>query len=622
MTQSTDSEYSTTVPIQFVNIAGYRFVALDRLVERRLELLELCKELRLKGSILLSNEGINFFLAGTRSSIEKFLDGIRSQKEFSDLEVKESLSDHQPFNRMLVRIKKEIISMGVPEIKPSEMPSPKIKPETFKQWLDEGRDITILDTRNDYEVEIGTFKNATPIGVDHFRKFPDAVEKLPEELKKKPIVMFCTGGIRCEKAGPLMEQAGFEEVYQLDGGILKYFEDCGDAHYDGECFVFDKRVALAPNLQETETTQCYSCQAVLTAEDQSSDLYQPPDSCPKCFKTPDQKLKILTAARNLQIRNEFDVLPGSVPYNNIRPINVPLNCDQKPAIEFLLGVHRGLGRDFWIQEIRVGRVVYKGQPLEAERTVRSGWRVEHHVPHTIEPDVNANIKILYEDEALIGVHKPAPLPMHPSGRFNRNTLVSMLGKIYDGLRLRIVHRLDANTSGVVLICLKRQAADALRVQFEQGTIKKTYLAQICGHPVDDQFVLNRCISNAPEAAGLRVTSESGLQAETRVKVLERFANGNSLVECEPITGRTNQIRVHLWDCGHPVIGDISYLPGKQLGHKQTIDRDANPMCLHAHSIEFRHPVSNQEMKLVANPPGWLQATHETNLPEEPTNSNR
>ena len=152
---------------------------------------------------------------------------------------KESPSAEQPFNRMLVKIKKEIIAFGVAGIDPASRPTPKLSARELKQWLDEGRPVTLLDIRNDYEVRMGTFRGARRAGIDHFREFPAAVQQLPAELKQQPVVMFCTGGIRCEKAGPFMEQAGFQNVHQLDGGILKYFEECGGAHYDGECFVFE-----------------------------------------------------------------------------------------------------------------------------------------------------------------------------------------------------------------------------------------------------------------------------------------------------------------------------------------------------------------------------------------------
>jgi len=222
---------------EFVNISVYKFVDLDNLAQRKAQLVPLCNQLELRGTILLSLEGINMFLAGTRENIDAFFETIRKQPEFADLQPKESLSDHQPFSRMLVRLKKEIISMGVEAIRPKVRTSPKLTAKELKQWLDEGKDITLYDVRNDYEIEVGTFKNAVPAGIDHFRVFPEATKQLPEDTKKKPLVMFCTGGIRCEKAGPLMEEQGFEQVYQLDGGILKYFEECGGDHYDGDCFV-------------------------------------------------------------------------------------------------------------------------------------------------------------------------------------------------------------------------------------------------------------------------------------------------------------------------------------------------------------------------------------------------
>jgi predicted sulfurtransferase len=187
---------------------------------------------------------------------------------------------------MLVRLKKEIIAFGVEGIDPARRTSPKLSARELKQWLDEGRPVTLLDTRNDYEVRLGTFRHALPIGVDHFRDFPAAVRRLPDTLKEQPIVMFCTGGIRCEKAGPFMEREGFRQIYQLDGGILKYFEECGGAHYDGECFVFDQRVGVDPALHETDSVVCFGCQSPLTEAEQEDPRYVPGRTCPYCFQTP------------------------------------------------------------------------------------------------------------------------------------------------------------------------------------------------------------------------------------------------------------------------------------------------------------------------------------------------
>jgi len=183
-----------------------------------------------------------------------------------------------------VKIKKEIIAFGIDGIDPAHKPSPKLAPHTLKQWLDEGRPITLLDTRNDYEVKMGTFKGALVPHIDNFREFPEAVGRLPAELKKQPVVMFCTGGIRCEKAGPFMLREGFEEVFQLDGGILKYFEACGGAHYDGECFVFDRRVGVNAQLQETGSVLCWNCQTPLSVDEQKDVRYVYEKSCPHCHR--------------------------------------------------------------------------------------------------------------------------------------------------------------------------------------------------------------------------------------------------------------------------------------------------------------------------------------------------
>lgn len=213
-----------------LNISAYKFTpfASDELPALRDRLLVLTRdELSLRGTILLSTEGINAFLAGPREAIAVFFEVVRSIRGLEDLTPKESLSEVPPFNRMLVKVKKEIIAFGVEGIDPARAPAPRLDPRTLKQWLDERRPITLLDTRNDYEVRLGTFENAVVPHIRTFREFPAAVASLPVELKSVPLVTFCTGGIRCEKAAPLLQREGFKQVFQLDGGILKYFELCG-----------------------------------------------------------------------------------------------------------------------------------------------------------------------------------------------------------------------------------------------------------------------------------------------------------------------------------------------------------------------------------------------------------
>ncbi len=265
---------------QIVNIAAYRFAPLQELQALRTELLAFCGAKHLRGTILLSTEGINLFVAGEADDIEFLMARLRAIPGLESLAAKYSYTATQPFRRMLVRIKREIIAFGVPGIDPAKRTSPKLAPAQLKAWLDEGRKITLLDTRNDYEVKLGTFNNALPAGVDHFRDFPAAVAKLPEALKDETIVMFCTGGIRCEKAGPYMESQGFRNVFQLDGGILKYFEDCGSAHYHGDCFVFDQRVGVDPSLHVSDAAQCFACLSPLTADEQRDTRYVQGKSCP------------------------------------------------------------------------------------------------------------------------------------------------------------------------------------------------------------------------------------------------------------------------------------------------------------------------------------------------------
>ena len=265
-----------------VNIAGYRFIDLPDRDDLRSPFLDRCEELGLKGTILLSPNGINFSLSGSKESINGYLEFLESDERFVGIPLKFTYNDYQPFRRMLVRLKKEIISLGMDNIKPAEFTGPNIKPTEFQEMLDNEEEVIVLDTRNDYEVRVGTFKNAVDLKIPSFRDFPDAISKLPEEYKKKEIVMFCTGGIRCEKASAVMLKSGFENVKQLEGGILNYFKDTDASHWDGDCFVFDDRVAVDKELNETDYVMCYSCREPLTKEEVRSPDYKIDDYCPYC----------------------------------------------------------------------------------------------------------------------------------------------------------------------------------------------------------------------------------------------------------------------------------------------------------------------------------------------------
>jgi UPF0176 protein len=591
---------------KIANIAAYKFAALPDIRALRARLLAQCRAWELRGTILLSVEGINLFVAGEREKIDLLLAELRALPGLEDLQPKFSETDHQPFSRMLVRLKKEIIAFGVEGINPAQRTSPKLSARELKQWLDEGRPVTLLDTRNDYEVKLGTFKNALPIGVDHFRDFPAAVARLPEKLKAQPIVMFCTGGIRCEKAGPFMESVGFQKIFQLDGGILKYFEDCGGAHYDGECFVFDQRVGLDPSLQETDSTQCFRCQTPLSAEDQKDSRYVPGQSCPFCFQTPAEQMAATISRRHESIRRATTPLPGSVPYDNFKPVNVPADCDGKTLLATLCRIVSHVPASYWETECARGLLVNEQrEPVAAEKIVRAGERYLHLFPNVTEPDVNPRVEILHEDEALIVLHKPAPLPMHAGGRFYRNTLQHILNEVYHPQKPHPAHRLDANTTGVVLVTRTRHFAGKLQPQFARGAVKKTYLVRVQGRPPEENFSCAAPIADEAGKLGSRtVDLENGLEACTEFRVLEHFSNGTTLLEARPLTGRTNQIRIHCAHLGFPVCGDPAYLAGGKLGDTQTLEVDAAPLCLHSWKIAFAHPHTRQPVEFTAPPPAW------------------
>ncbi len=234
--------------MQSINLAGYKFVPLERLPELKAGLKEFCVEFGIKGTILVSPEGINIFVSGSEPAVTRFKTFVHADSRLAGLRFKESVSSYQPFKRMLVKIKKEIITLRVPGVDPAAQRAPAVTPNELKRWLDEGRDVVLLDTRNAFEVEAGTFRDAVHLNLKSFGEFPRAADTLDESLKGKTIVAFCTGGIRCEKAAPVLIQKGFRSIFQLEGGILKYFEDCGDTHFKGVCFVFDQRTALDGNL--------------------------------------------------------------------------------------------------------------------------------------------------------------------------------------------------------------------------------------------------------------------------------------------------------------------------------------------------------------------------------------
>lgn len=597
---------------KILNIAGYQFhpLAPDKLKYLREYLTKWGNRHMLKGTILISKEGANLFLAGDPDHISGFMDKFRSISGLADFKYKESWSEDQPFTRFLVRIKKEIIAFGVDAINPIERTSPYIAPEKLKSLLDAGEDVVLLDTRNDYEVKVGTFEGATPIGVQNFTQFPDAVSRLDESLKEKTVVTFCTGGIRCEKAAPLLESRGFKKVFQLEGGILKYFEECGGAHYSGDCFVFDHRVALGPDLKETEVRQCYACRAVLLPEDYKSEHYVPGQSCPNCHDADLTKIHAQLELRNRQLREATRILPGSIPYENARPLKVPASWHGKNILEFLYSLKFRPPEQSWEDILSSGRMTINNEKVGVDCTLSTGNQIVHHIPGTVEPPVASDIRVVYEDEALIILNKPAPLPVHPSGRFNRNTLLYIVRESFSPVVPRFAHRLDANTSGIIALTKSKEFASTLQPEFERGFVDKEYRARIHGHPEENHFTCNLSISRESTTAGGRSIDPDGLTAETGFWVEKLLDDGTSLIRVRLMSsGRTHQIRIHLWALGFPIVGDPLYLRDNKRGGFQTLDPESKPMCLQSAALGFAHPQHGHRVRFEADEPDWWQSPY-------------
>ena len=276
--------------------ALYRFARLDDCARLRARLELLCREQGIRGTLLLAPEGINGTIAGTHDGISNVLDAIRALPDCADLDVKFSTAAAMPFHRMKVRVKREIVTMGVPDIDPRASVGTYVEPEDWNEMISDP-DTIVIDTRNDYEVALGTFEGAIDPETPTFRDFPAWVrsqrDKLAGQSSSSKIAMFCTGGIRCEKSTAFLKQEGFENVYHLRGGILRYLETIPQENslWQGECFVFDQRVAIGHGLAEGSHTLCYACRRPVTDNDRAASSYEPGVSCPACHaeRTDDQR---------------------------------------------------------------------------------------------------------------------------------------------------------------------------------------------------------------------------------------------------------------------------------------------------------------------------------------------
>ena len=287
---------------QIVVCALYKFVNLENFQALRQPLQDLMENAQIRGTLLLANEGINGTVAGPRQAIDQLLKWLKSDQRLADLDFKESYSDRMPFNRAKVKLKKEIVTLGVEGIDPKRVVGTYVSPKDWNGLISDP-EVVVIDTRNDYEYQVGTFKNAINPVTTSFREFPQYVKEHLNPEKHKKVAMFCTGGIRCEKSTAYLKEQGFEEVYHLKGGILKYLEEVPSQEtlWQGECFVFDERITVNHQLEKGSYDQCNACRMPITEVDKASDKYQQGISCPHCYGIVTAEQKARFAEREKQI---------------------------------------------------------------------------------------------------------------------------------------------------------------------------------------------------------------------------------------------------------------------------------------------------------------------------------
>lgn len=283
--------------------ALYKFVRLDGFAAIQAPLLSKMKALEIKGTLLLADEGINGTIAGSNEAIETLISYLNEDPRLTDIVTKESYAEISPFHRTKVKLKKEIVTMGVQGVDPLKVVGTYVKPENWNALISDP-EVILIDTRNDYEFQVGTFKDAVNPNTESFREFPDYVKENLDKNKHQKVAMFCTGGIRCEKSTAYLKEQGFDEVYHLEGGILKYLEkvDSNESLWQGECFVFDERVTVNHELEPGSYQQCHACRLPITDDDMQDKKYQAGVSCPYCFDKVSDKAKQRFAEREKQMQ--------------------------------------------------------------------------------------------------------------------------------------------------------------------------------------------------------------------------------------------------------------------------------------------------------------------------------
>ncbi|MGZ8191150.1 MAG: oxygen-dependent tRNA uridine(34) hydroxylase TrhO [Methylococcaceae bacterium] len=292
---------------QIIVCALYKFVTLENFQDLRQPLLDVMESHDIRGTLLLASEGINGTVAGSRSAIDSLLAWFRSDPRLADIDHKESFTEFPPFNRAKVKLKKEIVTMGVEGIDPKRVVGTYVSAKDWNKLISDP-EVILVDTRNDYEYQVGTFKNAINPNTTSFREFPNFVKANLHPETHKKVAMFCTGGIRCEKSTAFLKEQGFDEVYHLKGGILKYLEEVPpqETLWEGECFVFDERVTVNHQLEKGNYDQCNACRLPITETDKTSEHYQQGVSCPYCYDkvTAEQKSRFVEREKQMALARQ------------------------------------------------------------------------------------------------------------------------------------------------------------------------------------------------------------------------------------------------------------------------------------------------------------------------------
>lgn len=432
--------------------------------------------------------------------------------------------------------------------------------------------------------------------------------KLCARLELKGTILLSPRGIHFSITGRRTEVAEFLEVVRKDPKLERLSVDVNNFRNDCQrprpvLIRVKKEMTLSEMEKPPRAAKDWSVQDKISTQEFDSSFsssYQPDQA----------NNRLWLELRRQSIAKAIHPAPGSVPYENRRPIRVPKHAEGTTVLDFLKSLNSILPEKQWLDGIQNRRLLLRDQPVTANHVLKAGDELVWIMPGTIEPEVNLDIQPVYEDDAILVIYKPAPLPMHPCGRFNRNSLDYVLRQAMHPYQPRPAHRLDANTCGLLVLAKTRQFAGRLQPQFESGSVYKEYLVKVDNEPEWKSIIVDQPISARPaNSVGGRVISEDGFPALTEFEAIgPALDHSGYFLIARPKTGRTNQIRTHLWSIGTPVKNDPHYLKGKQTGATQTLSMEEPPMCLCAYRLEFNHPISHERVKFVSPIPEWAKSS--------------